>query len=287
MKVVTTKSELRTSLQSFRTTEKTIGFIPTMGFLHEGHLSLVKQAKQDCDIVVMSIFVNPLQFGPNEDLDRYPRDFQRDCELAKEAGVDYLFHPDVKEMYPSQPLTFVRVQQITEKLCGASRPGHFDGVATVVTKLFQIVQPERAYFGLKDAQQVAVIEQMVQDLDIPVTIVPCEIIREEDGLAMSSRNVYLTREQRQQALILSNSLRMAKDKLTSYAFESAEQANQFVREHIQTQPLADIDYVETLEYPSLKEPSSLTTEDLLIAVAVRFGNTRLIDNVLIRHNKEC
>lgn len=287
MKIVTTKSELRTSLQSVRTNGKTIGFVPTMGFLHQGHMSLVNQAKQECDVIVMSIFVNPLQFGPNEDLDRYPRDFERDCKLAREAGVDYLFHPDVQEMYSNKPLTLVRVHQITEKLCGASRPGHFDGVATVVTKLFQIVQPERAYFGLKDAQQVAVIEQMVQDLDIPVTIVPCEIIREEDGLALSSRNVYLTQEQRQQALILSESLRMAKDKLASHAFESAEQVNLFVREYIQSQPLANIDYVETLQYPSLEPPTALMTDDLLIAVAVRFGHTRLIDNVLIRHNKEC
>ncbi|TCP69104.1 pantoate--beta-alanine ligase [Baia soyae] len=287
MKVITTKSELRSSLQSSRTDRKRIGFVPTMGYLHEGHISLVKQAKLECDIVVMSIFVNPLQFGPNEDLNRYPRDFERDCELAKKAGVDYLFHPDVSEMYPSQSLTYVRVGQITEKLCGASRPGHFDGVATVVTKLFQIVQPDRAYFGLKDAQQVAVIEQMVLDLDIPVTIVPCEIVRESDGLALSSRNVFLTPEQHQQALILSKSLQMAKDKLASHLFESTDQVSQFVIQQIQTQSLAEIDYVDTLQYPSLESPNSLT-DDLLIAVAVRFGSTRLIDNVLVRHNnKEC
>lgn len=175
---------------------KSVGLVPTMGYLHEGHLSLVEAAKQECDVVVMSIFVNPLQFGPEEDFDRYPRDLERDQRLAREHGVDILFVPQAEEMYPKKPAATVKVTGITEVLCGKSRPGHFDGVATVVMKLFQLVRPRRAYFGQKDAQQVAVIHRMAEDLNVPVEIVACPIVREKDGLAMSSRNVYLTEEER-------------------------------------------------------------------------------------------
>jgi pantoate--beta-alanine ligase len=278
MKIIESIRELREELKPLRSGK--IGFVPTMGYLHEGHLSLVRRARRECDTVVMSVFVNPLQFGPNEDFDRYPRDLERDAGMAREAGVDFLFAPSVAEMYPDSPRTKVTVSGLTERLCGASRPGHFDGVATVVTKLFNIVQPDRAYFGLKDAQQVAVIEQMVRDLNIPVEIVPCETVREADGLAMSSRNVYLSTEERKQATILYQALREAKVGLESGRFRTAEEVNRFVREKIMTQPLAEIDYVETLSYPRLEPPENLESERIIVAVAVRFGKTRLIDNLL-------
>jgi pantoate--beta-alanine ligase len=280
MNIVQTIQALSNELKPLR--NKIIGLVPTMGYLHEGHLSLVRRARQECDIVVMSIFVNPLQFGPNEDLDRYPRDFKRDSELAEKAGVDFLFHPSVEEMYPTPNLTEVSVANVSERLCGVSRPGHFTGVATVVTKLFHIVMPDRAYFGLKDAQQVAVIQQMVHDLNFPITIVPCETVREPDGLAMSSRNVYLTKEERQQALILSKSLLAAKNGLTEGRWSTAEEVRDFVYQQISTQPLAKIDYVEVLTYPSLQPLHELTDQQIIVAVAVRFGQTRLIDNILCK-----
>ncbi|MFC7442085.1 pantoate--beta-alanine ligase [Laceyella putida] len=279
MKIIETVKELRNELKPHR--QGTIGFVPTMGYLHQGHLSLVERAKQECDTVVMSIFVNPLQFGPNEDLDRYPRDLERDAALAEAAGVDYLFHPSVSEMYPTEILTQVHVEKVTERLCGASRPGHFAGVTTVVTKLFHIVEPQRAYFGMKDAQQVAVIEQMVTDLHFPVTIVPCPTVREADGLALSSRNVYLSPEEREQALILNQSLREAKEKWVQGCFSHADEITEYVRKRIQTKPLADIDYVETLSYPRLEPLGERMGERMIVAVAVRFGKTRLIDNVLL------
>ncbi|KPC68214.1 pantoate--beta-alanine ligase [Thermoactinomyces vulgaris] len=288
MKTIETIHELRTELKSHR--QGTIGFVPTMGYLHQGHLSLVERAKQECDTVVMSIFVNPLQFGPGEDLDRYPRDLKRDQALAEAAGVDFLFHPSVSEMYPTEPLTQVHVEKVTERLCGASRPGHFAGVATVVTKLFHIVAPDRAYFGMKDAQQVAVIEQMVHDLHFPVTIVPCPTVREPDGLALSSRNVYLSPEEREQALVINRTLREVEQKWAQEQFTSADELAQFVRDRIQTAPLADIDYAEVLTYPRLEKPGAAWKEQrLIVAVAVRFGKTRLIDNVLLdgRGEKSC
>ncbi|MBA4494491.1 pantoate--beta-alanine ligase [Paenactinomyces guangxiensis] len=284
MKIIETVSEMRSALNTART--KTIGFVPTMGYLHEGHLSLMKRARQECDIVVISIFVNPLQFGPGEDLDRYPRDLQRDASLARDVGVDFLFHPSVDEMYPEKPLTQVKVSKITELLCGKARPGHFEGVATVVTKLFHIIMPNRAYFGLKDAQQLAVIEQMVRDLHFPVTVVPCETMRESDGLAMSSRNVYLSDEERRQAVILNQALREVKIKLQQGQFTTAAEVNQYVRDRIGSQPLARIEYVETLAYPTLDPLHTLTHEKIIIAVAVRFGSTRLIDNLLFEGRGE-
>lgn len=282
-----------------------VGLIPTMGFLHEGHESLIHQSRKQDDLVVLSIFVNPLQFGPQEDLDQYPRDLEHDLKVAEAAGADYIFAPTVGEMYPSPILTKVSVEQVTERLCGASRPGHFDGVATVVTKLFNIVQPNRAYFGLKDAQQVAVIEQMVLDLNMPVEIVPCPTLREADGLALSSRNVYLSPEQRQEALVLNRSLEQIEKQLLAGRVK-AQDAADAVRELIMKSPLADIDYIEILTYPGLrpietelmhsgvqpaaeqsKQSGSLRTENtvsspLIIALAVRFGSTRLIDNRIIR-----
>jgi pantoate--beta-alanine ligase len=277
MKIIQTVAEMRKELKK---QTGTIGFVPTMGFLHQGHLSLVERARKENDVVVLSIFVNPLQFGPNEDYDRYPRDLDRDAGLAEKAGVDFIFHPDVKEMYPEAPLTQVDVKQITERLCGKSRPGHFAGVATVVSKLFHIIQPDRAYFGLKDAQQVAVIEQMVRDLHFPVTIVPCPIVREEDGLAMSSRNVYLSPEEREQALVISQALQQAKERVEKGELVEARDVIRFISEQIETRPLARIEYVEAVSYPKLEPVERLDRPPVLVAVAVHFGKTRLIDNFL-------
>lgn len=264
----------------------TVGFVPTMGYLHEGHASLMRAAKEQCDIVVLSIFVNPIQFGPNEDLDKYPRDAERDLALAARLGVDLVFLPTVDTMYPSPTKTKVNVEEVTTLLCGARRPGHFDGVTTVVSKLFNIVQPDYAFFGMKDAQQVAVIQQMVEDLNFPVTIVPCPIIREEDGLALSSRNVYLSEQQRQEALVLSQSLFQVDTWMQSGEVTTVSELRARIVQHIETSPQADIDYVEMLSFPQLTEldaSASLHAHrgQAIIALAVRFGTTRLIDNRIL------
>lgn len=275
------KQELRTTL---RDREPRVGFMPTLGYMHAGHLSLIDRARQECDIVVVSIFVNPLQFGANEDFDKYPRDNERDTRLAAEAGADFVFIPSVQEMYPQYPTkTKVVVNEITDVLCGASRPGHFEGVATVVAKLFNIVQPDRAYFGQKDAQQVAVIEQMVQDLNMPLTVVPCPTLREPDGLAMSSRNVYLSEEERKQALVLSQALKLAEDLTATHAGSiTPEELRSRLESHIRTAPLAVIDYIDIRTYPSLQPVETLDTDQpVLIALAVKFGRTRLIDNTIL------
>lgn len=262
------------------------GFVPTMGYLHQGHASLLQRAREECGVRVLSIFVNPIQFGPKEDLSRYPRNEEGDLRLAEQYGVDVVFLPSVEEMYPRGIKTSVQVSGVTEGLCGASRPGHFDGVATVVSKLFHIVQPDKAYFGMKDAQQVAVIEQMVFDLNIPVKIVPCPIVREQDGLALSSRNVYLSRSERHQALILSETLKLAEDWLRECRGDFAA-VKERMEAHIRTVPLADIDYVELVLYPDIRPVYGLPREEwagrrLLAALAVRFGTTRLIDNRLVQ-----
>lgn len=261
---------------------KTVGFVPTMGYLHDGHVSLIKKARNDCDVVFVSIFVNPLQFGPQEDLSTYPRDLQRDRAIAEQAGVDVLFTPTVEEMYPSSPLTIVTVSKLTDVLCGASRPTFFDGVATVVTKLFNIVQPHRAYFGLKDAQQVAVIQQMVKDLNMPVSIVPCPTVRESDGLATSSRNVYLSAEERKQATVLYRTLSEAKERLARGEWKRARDVETWVGKKIAAQPLAQIDYVNMRTYPALETVDEIVDGDYILAVAVKFGRARLIDNVLVQ-----
>jgi pantoate--beta-alanine ligase len=279
MKVIHSIQELRQALQPLRT--GTIGLVPTMGYLHRGHQSLMERARQECDTVVASVFVNPLQFGPHEDYDRYPRDLERDAAVAEAVGVDYLFAPGVKEMYPSEPLTTVTLRRITEPLCGASRPGHFDGVATVVTKLFHLVQPDKAYFGLKDAQQVAVIQRMTEDLNFPVEIVPCPTVREPDGLAMSSRNVYLSPEERKQATVLYRALRLTKEQIETGSLTRAADVTAFLEETIRSQPLADIDYVQVLTYPQLEPVDHLANKRIIMAVAVRFGSTRLIDNLIL------
>lgn len=260
-----------------------IGFVPTMGYLHEGHLSLVERAKEENRIVAMSIFVNPLQFGPNEDFERYPRNEERDLSLMEAAGVDVAFLPSVGEMYPGGGIrTTVSVSGVTERLCGASRPGHFDGVATVVLKLFQIIRPDRAYFGLKDAQQVAVVEKMAADLNVPVAIVPCPTLREEDGLAKSSRNVYLTPEQRQAAPALYRALRSIDAWIAANPSIDGETLSRRLADELRGVPGAAIDYAEVLAYPSLEPMQGpiREAERWIAAVAVKFGTTRLIDNRL-------
>ncbi|WP_276351551.1 pantoate--beta-alanine ligase [Cohnella caldifontis] len=286
-KVVRQIAELREEIAAYRRAHAAsaqVGLVPTMGYLHEGHASLIRRSAEENGLTVLSIFVNPIQFGPNEDFDRYPRDEERDLKVAAEAGANLVFLPSVTEMYPDKPRTTVSVSGVTERLCGASRPGHFDGVATVVSKLFHIVQPDRAYFGLKDAQQVSVIARMTEDLNFPVDIVPCPIVREQDGLALSSRNVYLNPEERRQALILSQTL----SQVAGWIEDGMSEAELTVRirGRIRSQPLADIEYVEVATYPELGHPPAdrplrESREPLLVALAVRFGKTRLIDNVLL------
>ncbi|ASS65156.1 MULTISPECIES: pantoate--beta-alanine ligase [unclassified Paenibacillus] len=285
--VLRTISSLREELSARRAAlpQLQTGLVPTMGYLHDGHGSLIRRSAAENGLTVLSIFVNPLQFGPNEDLDRYPRDEERDLLLARQQGADIVFMPSVEEMYPRKPLTRVLVSEVTEALCGASRPGHFDGVGTVVSKLLHLVKPQKAYFGLKDAQQVAVVQQMVDDLNIDVEIVPCPTVREQDGLALSSRNVYLTPEQREQALVLSRTLRAAaiwaeEPGMTAGGLEAR------VRSAIAEAPLAAIDYAELRSYPSLEallpgRKLSDFGQPMLLALAVKFGSTRLIDNAIL------
>jgi pantoate--beta-alanine ligase len=297
MEVIQTVQELRMKLHQKKqhlsenhptTHNNLVGFLPTMGFLHAGHASLLEQARQECKIIVLSIFVNPLQFGPNEDFERYPRDKEHDLAVAKQAGVDFVFMPDTFEMYPEPIKTVIHVTDLTNSLDGASRPGHFDGVVTIVAKLLHIVDPNRIYFGMKDAQQVVVIQQMVKDLHMSVIVVPCPTVREADGLAMSSRNVYLSADERKQALVLSQALQQ----VNGWLKESGETGplEQRIKAYIQTAPLAEIDYVKALTYPSLKEIihiDELKAGDcLIIALAVKFGRTRLIDNKLIQVKEE-
>ncbi|WEK55731.1 MAG: pantoate--beta-alanine ligase [Candidatus Cohnella colombiensis] len=290
VQIIRTIKELRLAIAAYRAdnAKTTVGYVPTMGYLHEGHASLLRQSKSENSVTILSIFVNPLQFGPQEDLDKYPRDEQRDTSIAEQAGVDIVFMPSVQEMYPSSMLTNISVAEVTAGLCGFSRPGHFDGVATVIAKLFNIIRPDRAYFGLKDAQQVAVVTQMVHDLNIPVEIVPCPIVREVDGLALSSRNVYLQEQERQQALILNQSLMQ----VSSYiqAGLTTEQLIDKLKESIGQKPLANIDYVEIVAYPSMTmiDPKQILkgqNSSILVAVAVKFGKTRLIDNVLVNFSE--
>lgn len=277
MKIVETIKELKDIIKSNKKAGKTVGFVPTMGYLHQGHLSLIQTAKRDNDYVVVSIFVNPTQFGVGEDLESYPRDLDRDARLSETAGADIIFHPSVKEMYPEGYLTYVEVEKITSILCGASRPTHFKGVTTVVNKLFNIVEPDKAYFGQKDAQQIAVIQKMVKDLNMNIEIIPCPIVREEDGLAMSSRNTYLTIEQRKAALILSKSLYAAREMIKGGCKDAAE-LKKFMVASINSEPLAAIDYVEIVDAITLDNITALKGS-ILIALAVKFGKTRLIDNI--------
>ncbi|CAM4022348.1 pantoate--beta-alanine ligase [Bacillus luti] len=279
MKIVTTVQEMQQITSELHASGKSIGFVPTMGYLHEGHATLLRKAREENEIVVLSVFVNPLQFGPNEDLDRYPRDIDRDENVAKENGVDYLFYPSVEEMYPAEQTTIVEVVKRTDVLCGKQRPGHFAGVATVLMKLFNITLPTRAYFGMKDAQQVAVIEGFVTDFNIPVTIVPVDIVREEDGLAKSSRNVYLSQEERAEVPHLYRSLCIAKERIEA-GERNPEIITNLVKEHIETHTKGNVDYVDLYAYPSLEIIDKLEGR-IILAIAVKFENVRLIDNITL------
>jgi len=281
VKIIKQVAELKALVHQAKREGKTVGFVPTMGYLHEGHLTLMRQAKAGQDVVVASIFVNPLQFGPTEDYAVYPRDLERDSAMAESAGVDIVFAPSVEEMYPhghQNVLTTVNVSQITDRLCGASRPGHFSGVTTVVSKLFNIVEPDVAYFGQKDAQQVAVIKRMAADLNMNVRIVAVPIVREADGLARSSRNIYLNPAERQAALVLSKSLHLAKEMLAC-GERDADKIKAAMRGYIMNEPLADIDYISVSDSQTLAELSNIET-GALVALAVKIGKTRLIDNMI-------
>lgn len=282
MEVITKISHMQTISKNLKKEGKIIGFVPTMGYLHEGHLSLVRECKKDCDVTIVSIFVNPIQFGPKEDLSRYPRDFERDKNMLDRQGVDYIFYPTVEEMYCPDFSTTISVENVTRNLCGASRPGHFRGVTTVVGKLFNIVLPDKAYFGEKDFQQLVTIKRMVRDLNFPVEIIGMPIIREHDGLAMSSRNSYLTEEERKAALCLYKSILLAKD-MVGRKQKDVKDIIKSVENLINSTPYTKIDYVKicdpnTLEYI---EEGSVEGKKLLLALAVFVGNTRLIDNAIL------
>ncbi|MDM5154163.1 pantoate--beta-alanine ligase [Bacillus sp. DX1.1] len=279
MRIITTVQEMQQIAGEIRARGKQIGFVPTMGYLHEGHGALLRQARQENEIVILSVFVNPLQFGPNEDLDRYPRDIGRDEKIAVETGADYLFYPSVEEMYPAEQTTKIEVVKRTDVLCGKQRPVHFAGVATVLMKLFNVTMPNRAYFGMKDAQQVAVIEGFVSDFNIPTTIVPVDIVREEDGLARSSRNVYLSERERQEAPYLYHSLCMAKERIEA-GERNPRMITSLVKEYIEVNTQGIVDYVDVYAYPNLTGIETIQGR-IIIAIAVKFENARLIDNITL------
>jgi len=278
MLVITNPAEMYELSLEARLEGRTVGFVPTMGYLHEGHLGLVRRAREDSDIVVISIFVNPTQFGPSEDLQKYPRDFERDRALAEKEGVDVIFYPSVEDMYPENFTTIVEETSLSKRLCGESRPTHFRGVTTVVLKLLNIVQPHTAYFGQKDAQQALIIKRMVRDLNVPVAIVVCPIVRGPDGLAMSTRNNYLTPEERKRAIVLSQALQAAKKKV-----DEGERDSRVLKEEISKiiEPkVSKICYITISDIKTLEEVEKISGT-VLIALAVYIGSTRLIDNIQI------
>lgn len=276
MVVVKTVSDVRKVVKEWKREGKSIGFVPTMGYLHEGHQSLIRAARANNDKVAVSIFLNPMQFGPNEDLASYPRDFERDQEKCLEAGADLIFAPDPEEMYEENFQSYVDMHLLTEELCGLTRPCHFRGVCTVVTKLFNIVTPDRAYFGKKDAQQLAVIKRMVADLNMDIDIIGCPIIREEDGLAKSSRNTYLNAEERKAALCLSRAVKKGEELVNNHE-RNANVIISAMKEIINAEPLAKIDYVKAVSMDTMQQIAELD-QPALIAMAVYIGKTRLIDN---------
>lgn len=277
--IVKTIEEVRAQVKAWRAEGLTVGLVPTMGYLHEGHQSLIARSVAENDRTVVSDFVNPIQFGPTEDLATYPRDIERDAALCESTGANLIFHPEADEMYAPDFCTYVDMDHLTKGLCGKTRPIHFRGVCTVVSKLFHIVQPDRAYFGQKDAQQLAVIRRMVRDLNMPLEIVGCPIIREEDGLAKSSRNTYLSAEERQAALCLSRGLNKGRAAIEAGETDAAK-VRQIITEEIEAEPMSRIDYVEIVDWNNL-EPVDSTEGSILAAVAVYIGKTRLIDNFII------
>lgn len=287
MIVVKSVKEMQQLSKKFKSKDNSIGYVATMGFLHEGHLSLVNEAKKNDDIVVMSIFVNPTQFGPNEDFDSYPRDFERDRQLAEEHGVDVLFYPSVSEMYPSELTSEIHVVKRANVLCGESRPGHFDGVATVLFKFFHIILPDHVYFGMKDAQQVAVIEGFLNDYFFPLNLVACPTEREHDGLAKSSRNVKLTKKEREEAPVIYELLQEAKT-LVANGERDTEHLRKTIYNKLSSAITGKIDYVEILTYPDLTTSDSIAGQ-MILAVAVRYSKVRLIDNIIltVKEENEC
>ena len=275
MKVISSIEEIK----KIKKENTTIGFVPTMGYLHEGHISLIKRAREENDIVVVSIFVNPTQFGPNEDFEKYPRDEKRDLQKCEENGCDIVFLPQKEDIYPKNYLTYVQVEELGKGLCGKSRPTHFRGVTTILTKLFNIIKPTRAYFGQKDAQQLVIVKKMVEDLNMDVEIIGCPIVREKDGLAISSRNTYLSPEERKDALLLNKSLILAKDLI-----ENGEKNISTIKREMEKTILSGksntVDYIEFVDTKRL-EPISEIQDKVLIAIAVKTGNTRLIDNMVV------
>jgi len=284
MQVIKKIQDMQREAEKLRKEGYTIGFVPTMGFFHEGHLELMRVAKKNADKVVVSIFVNPIQFGPNEDYDRYPRDIKGDIEKAKKVGVDILFIPEVKEMYPEGFQTKVCVEKLTKHLCGLYRPGHFDGVTTVVTKLFNIVKPHIAVFGEKDYQQLLVIKRMVEDLNMDIRIISVPTVREPDGLAMSSRNTYLNPEERKSAICLKKSIDLARSMVEKGIYDT-ERIKKAVEELIKSYPHTKIQYVSICDPETLEEIEGEIKERALIALAVFVGNARLIDNSIIERKK--
>lgn len=280
IEVITKIDEIKSISKEIKKEGKKIGFVPTMGYLHEGHESLIKRAKEENDVVVVSIFVNPTQFGPEEDFENYPRDIQRDSKICENLGVDYIFHPEDEEMYPDGFSTFVVPdEKMTNIMCGISRPIHFRGVCTVLTKLFSIIRPDRAYFGKKDIQQLAIVRRMVEDLNLGVKIIGCPIVREDDGLAKSSRNKYLNDEERQAATILRKSILLGKEAIDKGEVD-AKKVLGIIVNSIKTEKLAEIDYVEILDFATFDRVEKIG-ENTVIGMAVYIGKTRLIDNILI------
>ncbi|MEB6213675.1 MULTISPECIES: pantoate--beta-alanine ligase [Mammaliicoccus] len=277
--VVERIKDMNSIVSQFKSQGKTIGLVPTMGALHDGHLKMIKQSIEENDITAVSIFVNPLQFGPNEDFDDYPRPFESDLEKLKQIGVDYVFHPTVEEMYPGELEMTITVGRLAQVLEGKKRPGHFDGVVTVVNKLFNIIQPTRAYFGRKDAQQLAIIEKMVEDFNHSVQIVPIDIVREADGLAKSSRNIYLTDEERKEAVHLSKSLALAKKKYDE-GERNSDVLIQAITQYLESNVSGDIVEVAIYSYPELEEQHTIEGQ-IFISLAVKFSQARLIDNIII------
>ena len=284
MKVKTTVHDLQRVVREYRHHDQKVGLVPTMGYLHAGHRSLIEQARRACDQVIVSIFVNPTQFGPHEDFARYPRSLERDLALCQEAGANLVFVPEVAEMYPSANLAYVDVRQLGDHLCGASRPGHFQGVCTVVAKLFNICQPDIAFFGEKDAQQLAIIRKMTQDLNFPIEIAGCPIVREADGLALSSRNVYLSPVERKAALVVPRSLNQARTLLKS-GIREASQIIAEIESTIAGEPLTRLDYAAVVDSQNL-QPVNRIEQPVLVAIAVFVGQTRLIDNFTFVPAKE-
>ena len=279
MQIATTINEVRKQVKAWKKEGCSVGFVPTMGYLHEGHGSLISRARKENDKVVVSIFVNPMQFGPGEDLESYPRDLDKDSVYCESLGADLIFHPEPEEMYTDGFCSYVDMSVLTEELCGLSRPVHFRGVCTVVNKLFNIVQPDRAYFGQKDAQQLAIIKRMVQDLNMDLEIIGCPIVREEDGLAKSSRNTYLSEEERQAALVLSRAVKLGQE-LVAGGETDAKKIVSEMRALIEKEPLARIDYVKAVDGLTMQQIDTVK-KPMLVALAVYIGKTRLIDNFIV------